>query len=69
VLENVARFRFLEKMLTNQNSMHKEIKSRSISRMSDIIPSESLPSPLMSKNTKMKVHKTTPVVDNGCETL
>jgi hypothetical protein len=70
-IERVEEFKYLEIMLTDQNSIQKEIKSRlklgnacyhSVQNLSS--------SRLLSKNLKIKIFRTIilPVVLYGCET-
>jgi hypothetical protein len=68
--ENVAKFIYLEKTLTNQNDVHDEIKSRLNSGNSYYHSVQNLLcSRLTSKNLKIKIYKTAilPVVLYGCE--
>ena len=67
--ERVKEFKYLGRALTNQNSIHEEIKSR-------LVPGNVyyqslqnlLSSSLLSKNTKIKIHRIAvfPVVLYGC---
>jgi hypothetical protein len=69
--EKVAKFRYLETTLTNQNDIYDEIKSRLHSGIFAIIQSKIVfSSRLISKNLKIKIYKTVilPVVLYGCET-
>jgi hypothetical protein len=69
--ENVAKFKYLEMMLTNQNYIHDEIKSRLNSGNACYYSVQNLLSScLMSKNLNIKIYKTVilPVVLYGCET-
>ena len=69
--ESVEDFKCLEKALTNQNSIPKEIKSRLRSGNACYHPVQNLlSSRLLSKNLKIKIYRTIilPVVLYGCET-
>jgi hypothetical protein len=70
--EDVARFKYIGTTLTDQNFMHKEIKSRlnSWNTCYHLVQSL-LSSHLLSRNLKVKIYKTIilPVVLYGCETL
>jgi hypothetical protein len=63
--ENVAQFKYLGIILTNQNFIQEEIKRR-------LNPVQNILSPcLLCKNVKISIYKTIimPVVLYGCETL
>jgi hypothetical protein len=69
--ERVEHFKYLGTVLTNQNSIHAEIKSRLKSRNACYHSVQNLlRSSLLSKNIKIKVYRTIilPVVLYGCET-
>jgi hypothetical protein len=69
--ENVAKFIYLGKTLTNQNDIHNEIKSRLHSGNVCYYSAQNLlSSRLISKNLKIKIYKTAvlPVALYGCET-
>ena len=64
--ERVEEFKYLRITLTNQYSSQDEIKSRlKMGHVQNILPST-----LLSKNLKIKIHKIIflPVVMYGCET-
>ena len=69
--EDVEQFRYLEKTITNQNSIHKEIKSILKSGNACYYSAQNLfSSSLLYKNLKIKIYRTIllPVVLYGCET-
>ena len=69
--ERVEKFIYLGTTLTNQNSIHKEIKSRLKSGNACYHSVQNLfSSRLLSKNLKIKIYRTLilPVVLYGCET-
>jgi hypothetical protein len=69
--ERVEEVKYLGATLTNQNSIHEEIKSRLKSGNACYHSVQNLPSSrLLSKNTKIRVYTTIilPVVLYGCET-
>jgi hypothetical protein len=69
--ESVAKFKCLGKILTDQNCIHEEIKSRLNSGNACFRSVRSLlSSHLLSRNVKVKIYKTiiVPVVLYGCET-
>jgi hypothetical protein len=67
----VAKFKYKGTILTNQNDIHDEIKSRLNSGNACYHSAQNLlSSRLISKNLQIKIHKTVilPVVLYGCET-
>jgi hypothetical protein len=69
--EDMTKFSYLAKTLTDQNRIHEEIKSRLNSRNGSYHCLQSLLSScLLSRNVKVKIYKTIilPVVLYGCET-
>ena len=70
-IERVDEFKYLGTMLTNQNSIQEEIKSRLKLGNARYYSVQNLLSPrLLSKNLKMKIYRTIilPVALYGCET-
>jgi hypothetical protein len=68
--ENVVKFKYLRMTLTNQNYIHDEIKSRlNLGNAYYYSVQNLLSSCLISKNLKIKTHKTVilPIVLYGCE--
>jgi hypothetical protein len=69
--ENVAAFTYLGMTLTNQNSIHEEIKSRlNLGNVCYHTVQNLLSFTLLSKNVKIKIYKTIilPLILYGCET-
>jgi len=69
--ERVKDFKYLGTNLTNQNSIHKEIKGRWMSRMACYHSVQNfMSSSLLSKNIKIKIYRTIilPAILYGCET-
>ena len=70
-IERVEEFRYFGTMLTNQNSIQEEIKSRlKLGSACFYSVQNLLSSRLLSKNLKIKIYRTIifPVVLYGCET-
>jgi hypothetical protein len=70
-LENMAKFKYSGTMLTNQNDIHDEIKSRLNSGNACYCSVENLlSSHPISKNLKIKIYRTVilPLVLHGCKT-
>jgi len=70
-IERVEEFKYLGTMLTYQNSIQEEIKSRlKLGNACYYLVQNLLSSSLLSKNLKIKIYKTTilPIVLYGCET-
>jgi hypothetical protein len=70
--EKMEQFKYLVTTLTNQNSIHEEIKARLMSRNACYHSVQNLlPSSLLSKNIKITIYRTIilPVVLYWCETL
>jgi hypothetical protein len=66
--ETVEHLKYLRTTLTNQNSMHEEIKSRLISGNACYHSVQNLlSSSLLSKSVKFKIYIILPVVLYGCE--
>jgi hypothetical protein len=68
----VEQFKYLGTALTNRNSIQEEIKIRlKLGNAFYHLVQDLLSSSLLSKNTKIKIHRTIilPVVFYGCETL
>jgi hypothetical protein len=69
--ENVAKFKYLGMVLTNQNDVHDEIKSRvHLENACYYSVQNLLFSHLISRNLKIKIYKTLilPIVLYGCKT-
>jgi hypothetical protein len=68
--ETVENFKYLGTNLTNQNSIHEEVKGRLMSRNACCHSVQNfVPYSLLSKNIKIKIYRTIilPVVLYGCE--
>jgi hypothetical protein len=69
--QEVAKFKYLGAILTDQNCIHEEIRSRLNSGNACYHAVQNLlSSPMLSRNVKIKIYKTIilPVVLYGCET-
>jgi hypothetical protein len=70
-IEKVEEFKYLRTMLTDQNSIQEEIKSRlKLGNACHNLVQNLLSSRLLSKNLKIKIYRNIilPVVLYGCET-